>query len=61
MCYVHVAALVAEYLWRKGELRIQSSRSVRLLVMVCFPLQIITAEHLNSIPTFLQSQFTDAI
>lgn len=22
MCYVHVAALVAEYLWRKGEFRI---------------------------------------
>lgn len=21
MCYVHVAALVAEYLWRKGETR----------------------------------------
>uniref|UniRef100_A0AAQ5XJR4 Dedicator of cytokinesis 9b n=1 Tax=Amphiprion ocellaris TaxID=80972 RepID=A0AAQ5XJR4_AMPOC len=24
MCYVHVAALVAEYLWRKGELRYES-------------------------------------
>ncbi len=23
MCYVHVAALVAEYLWRKGELRMK--------------------------------------
>uniref|UniRef100_A0AAQ5Z7I2 Dedicator of cytokinesis 9b n=1 Tax=Amphiprion ocellaris TaxID=80972 RepID=A0AAQ5Z7I2_AMPOC len=32
MCYVHVAALVAEYLWRKGELRYES---VSLLVVLC--------------------------
>lgn len=53
MCYVHVAALVAEYLWRKGEFR----RFGRGIGYLAFPVN----NHCNCAALCLSSSFMEAI